>query len=418
MRQTRGFYMLGLVAGVCVLLSACATRSAAPAPTATPAAPPGPSLQLRTFEALWSAVNENYLYHDFHGVDWEAVRDTYRARVEDSRSSDEFAEAMRAMLAELPADAANWQTRAERIEEESSDAARYEGIGAFVAFRAEPQPHVVLLAVMPDSPAEQADLAAHDSILAVDGVPVQAEEGQSVVTRIRGPAGSEVTLKVRPPGKPARDVVVTRGSLSAADTLRVGSVAGGAIGYILFPVVSSTDLTDEVLGSLQTLTEDGDLEGLILDLRIASTGSSWPLGEMMALFADGDLGEVYTRTATETLTVEGRNVMNSQNVPLAIIVGPDTRGRPEIFAAAMQAIGRAAVIGLPTSGFVETVDEFPMPDGSRAFIITSSYRSPSGRDVGQAGVEPDVLVELDWDAVTTSDDPVRNAAVLAVVGAR
>jgi len=84
----------------------------------------------------------------------------------------------------------------------------------------------------------------------------------------------------------------------------------------------------------------------------------------------------------------------------------------------MQAIGRAAVIGLPTPGLVETAGEFPMPDGSRAFIVTSSYRTPTGQDIGQGGVEPDVIVERDWDAVTTTNDPVRNAAVDAVGRAR
>ncbi|MGH2592598.1 MAG: S41 family peptidase [Anaerolineae bacterium] len=415
MIRTRGLYWVGLMAGMCtLLLGACATRPATPQSTAAPVAPPTPSLQLRAFEALWSAVNENYLYEDFGGVDWQAVREEYRAKVDAGLSADAFADLVRAMLAELPEGAASWQTRAERIEAESTDTASYEGIGAFVAFRAEPQPRVVLLAVMPDSPAEKAGLAAHDSILAVDGVAVKLEEGQGVVTRIRGPAGSDVTLRVRSPGKSARDVVVTRGGLSAVDTLKVGATSDGAIGYLLFPATSSDTLAEEVRRSVQALNEARELDGLILDLRIASTGGGWPLAEMLALFGDGDLGEVYTRTTTETLAIEGQNFFNSQSVPLAIIVGPDTDGAPEIFTAAMQAIERARVVGLPTPGLVEAVNEFPMPDGSLALITTSSYRTPKGRDIGRDGVEPNVPVKVDWDAVTTTNDPVRDAAAQAL----
>ena len=35
--------------------------------------------QKNIFEDLWETVDEEYLYEDFNGVDWDAVYDTYEA---------------------------------------------------------------------------------------------------------------------------------------------------------------------------------------------------------------------------------------------------------------------------------------------------------------------------------------------------
>jgi len=419
MNQIRVQRRLGLVWGIgiaCALwLSACATR---PTPTSesTPvsATPVGLALQLRTFEALWSTIDEHYLDPDFNGVDWQAVHATYRPQVEAGLSAAAFTELMRAMLADLPDGTATWQTRAERIEQETQDALRYEGIGAFITFRAEPEPRIVLRSVMANSPAEKAGLSAHDSILAIDGTPINAAEGLDAVERIRGPAGSDVTLSIRSPGSSPRDIVVSRAPVTVADELAIGVLGNEDIGYLLFPAATPDTIVQTLIGTLQALNEEGQLSGLVIDLRIASTRGDWPLGEMMALFGRGDLGVAYTRTTTETARVQGQDLFESQSIPLSIIVGPDTQGGPEVFAGAMQGIGRAQIVGMPTPGLVEAVNEYPLPDGSRVFIVTSSYRTPAGRDIGQAGVEPDVVIEIDWDEVTDEVDPVRDAAIEAL----
>lgn len=408
--------LIGLIGAVLgFLLSACSGgERAESSPTTPPVATPTPSLQVRTFEALWSAIQENYIYPDFHGVDWQAVRNEYLIRVEAGLTAEEFHEVLRSMIARLPSGAVIWQTRAERIQQAIEDTRTYEGIGAYIAFRATPEPHVVLLSVMPNSPAEAAGLQAHDSILAIDGIPVQADEGESVVRRIRGPAGSRATLRVRSPGRPPRDVEVTREKVIAADVLKGGMIPRAGIGYLLFPPAPYDELGSDMLNSLRVLSDERELNGLILDLRIATIGGSWPLTPLLTLFANGNLGEIYTRTSTQAITVEGRDVFNSQRVPLAILIGPDTQGAPEIFAAALQATGRAILVGLPTPGKVEGITEFALPDGSRAFIATSSYRTPDGREIGRTGVTPDVKVNADWDAVTLEKDPVREAAVKAL----
>jgi len=397
-------------------VTAC-SGSAASTPKPELNAEPTESVQLRTFEELWQTVNDNYVYEDFLGVDWNAVHDTYAQQITSDLSPEEYDALLNAMIAELPDGLVTWQTRSQRLEADLQSTTGYEGIGSYVGVRSAPDPRVVLLAVIDGSPAEQAGLHPHDSILSIDGTPVEPDEGLDVVQRIRGPAGSQVELTVRSPGEDPREVMVDRASLPfAAITLQPEVIGDDSVGYILFPPAPYDDLSNQMLDVLQTLSEQRQIGALVLDMRVATAASGWPLGLLMSLFGDGDMGTVHSRSEVQPLTVKGEDIYSSQEIPLAIIVGPDTNGAIEIFAAAMQARGRAVVVGMPTPGDIEVMSEYLLPDGSRALIPTQSYLTPDGVDVGLNGVQPDVAVDLDWDAVTASDDPVRDTAVSALSG--
>jgi len=167
---------------------------------------------------------------------------------------------------------------------------------------------------------------------------------------------------------------------------------------------------------MRALDAGGDLEALVLDLRIVSAGGDWPVGSLLTLFTDGEVGVFHSRTATNPVRVSGiHDFLDSQDLPVALIVGPTTTGSAEIFAATMQSVGKGIVVGLATSGEVETISTYPLPDGSRALIATTTYRTGNGLELGLLGVEPDVPVSADWDAVTPIRDPVLEAALREVV---
>jgi carboxyl-terminal processing protease len=232
----------------------------------------------------------------------------------------------------------------------------------------------------------------------------------AAVERVRGPAGSEVVLTIRSPGEESRDVTVTRGQLSATDQLETALIPNTRIAHFLFPPTVYESLVADFANAYETFSLQG-LEGLVLDLRIARGQVGWPLEVLLTAFANGELGEFYTRQEVTPVAVEGQDIAGSQSLPLAVLTGPDTSGQPEVFAAMMQSSGRAQIIGLPTTGEIEGFSEFQLLDGSRALLITSSFRTTDDLDVGLTGVAADIPVEADWDAVTPADDPVLEAAV-------
>jgi carboxyl-terminal processing protease len=402
--------------GVLWAVAACGLVQRTP-PTATPIPTTSATERhLRVFEAAWEAVRDQYVLPDHGGVDWAAVGEQYRLEIEAGLSEDDFIQTMRAMLAALPGNQAIYQTRAERLEEETTDQSVYHGIGAFISFRETPEPHVIILAVVRDSPAEAAGLAAHDSIYAVDGVPFTLEDATSPAERIRGVPESTVTLTVQTPGDERREVEVPREEIRATDVLRGGLLTALSIAYYRVPVVSTDNLAAAIGNDLATISETTRLRGIILDLRISrSTGGNWPLGEMLTVFADGDVGEFYTRTTTDPVRVQGQDIGGSQSLPLVVLVGRDTEGTPEIFAAALQASGRATLLGQTTAGSVEGFDEIALPDGSRLFLATSSFRTTTDLDLAKEGVTPDQEFDADWDSILIDEDPVLGAALNLLV---
>lgn len=181
---------------------------------------------------------------------------------------------------------------------------------------------------------------------------------------------------------------------------------------MLVPVAVDNTLAERVAGLLQVSEmEEQPALGLILDLRIAGSGSSWPLTEMLALLGDGAMGQFATRAGEQPIVIPGVDLGNSQSIPLAILVGPDTSGAPEIFAGALQATGRAPLVGLPTNGSVLSFRQLTLSDGSLLTFADSSYITPSGSDLSLTGLTPNLLVQSDWDQVTAESDPVLQGAI-------
>lgn len=397
-----------------LVLSACA--GFLPMEEDTPAGEFGPAYspeehQIQTFEALWGHIQDAYIYFDTADVDWEGLRERYAQQIDSGLTNEEFASLLDELEAELPAGSLLHQPRSERIESDLADLATYDGIGAFVGFEEEDVPHVVILDVIQGSPAELAGLKAHDSIFGIDGSPITVEEGLEAVNRIRGTAGTSVTLDVQSPGEPERKLEVERAKLTSTAKLLGYKIPNSNYGYLLFPPIGYEGLEQDVAQSLESMSSDSDMEGLILDLRIANSSRGWPLETLFSIFQDGAIGELYNRLQAQTVEVEGQEISNSQSVPLVVLVGQNTSGFPEVFAASLQMHERASVIGEPTTGDVETDSSFYLPDGSRLFIETTSFRLPNGDEIGNIGVQPDIPVQAGWDEVLPGQDPVLDQAV-------
>lgn len=415
-RRLLGAGLLALAA------TGCAQAQSTPA---EPVSGPGLDLQERTVEALWTAVNEHYLYEDLNDPAWEQTRDNYLARLDEGLDFDEFDSLLADMVDELPQDALSQDapqlvTREERIRLMMEDPTPAPGvIGAYVMYGADDDSRVMLTIIIPDSPAEAAGLQAHDSILAVDGTPVGDLDGPAV-DYIRGPVGEDVSLLVESPGESPREVVVTRGEAitTTVDARVILTVLDGSIIHILMPPATTVDNVGELANALIDLdiqSHEGT-QGFILDLRL-SDSSGWDfdtLEGMMTLFGDGDLGSFYTRQDVTPIDIDGQDLGGSQRLPLAIIVGEETVGLPEVLSASLQATGRALVVGPQTGGEVELSITEVLPNGTRALIPAVGYRTPNGEEIGRSGVVPDVQVNDRWYQVTEEHDPVLDAAFEAV----
>ncbi len=411
------------LSGLLLATLACSTVSLPGlGPTPTPTLPPAPptasptDVQTQTLDAFDQAVREAYYQENLAGVAWDNLVLDAKSAVAAGMEPAAFNALMGDLAAEFPANTVQFMSRAERVELEASatTSTTYQGIGVYFGVRGAPDPRVVVLAVVPGSPAETAGLKAHDALLAVDGAPIGADATRdTLVTRIRGEAGSQVTLSVRSPGAAPRDVVITRGEITSASPM-LTDVLPGDVFYARFPVVLGANDLQLFGQAYSTAANAAPLRGMVLDLRIATGDETWPLVELLTVFANGEMGEVYTRQDKQTITITGQDISGTQTLPLMVLVGPDTRQAPELLAQFLQSSGRAQVFGLPTRGETASFLTLNLPDGSRLMFATQSYRDLQGTDIATVGLMPANTVSQDWDAYPDDADPVLNAAVQAI----
>ncbi len=290
----------------------------------------------------------------------------------------------------------------------------YEGIGVLVA----PVParnRAVVLVIFPDSPAAAAGIRPRDSILAVDGLPILNPEG---VLRdlLRGPDGSSIQLLIQTPRELPRELELTRTSVTGPLPLSyemLESPVGRRIGYVLLPNFSDGTIDEQLAEALQAMARAGGVDGLILDNRWNRGGVDTVLRGSLMVFVQGLLGHFVNAEGRRPLLVRGEDIQGSQELPLVVLVGPDTASFGEIFAGVLQDLARAYLIGEPTRGNVETMWGYDFVDGSRAWIAHDSFQplNDPSQDWERDGVIPDEIVQAPWEAYPLPDDPLVLAAL-------
>ena len=400
------------------------TLTPEPSPTPTIEGTPTPDytyalpteLQTRVFEDLWNIVDEDYLYPDFNGVDWDAAHEEYQQKIEDGLSDQQFYEAMGEMINSLGDDHSFFLTPDYTAWEEEEYTGDYEYTGIGVWLKDVPERNrVVILLVSSGSPAEKAGLKSHDSILTVDGEPILENEA-FLDSTLFSENDTTYVLTVQTPGEEPRDIKITTdkilGALPVPSQLMI-TPNGRSVGYILIPTFADGSIDDQVAEILEDLTSNGPLDGLIIDNRLNSGGSFRVLSDTLEYFTDGKLGYFVNRNRENVIEVEANDINGSTKVPLVVLVGERTASAGEIFAGVLQDHDRTYVIGIITDGNVEGLRGFDLEDGSRAWIAYDSFRPANNPDLDweRDGIVPDLIVLSEWDLITFETDPVILAAL-------
>ncbi len=160
------------------------------------------------------------------------------------------------------------------------------------------------------------------------------------------------------------------------------------------------------------LNDFGQLDGLILDVRLNGGGSSSVIYPILGFFTNGRLGEFISRDASRPLTIKANPIQNSQTVPLVVMVSKDTVSFGEIFAGIMRDARGAKVTGETSLGNVEILNGYNFEDGSVLWIASEKFDSAfSDIDWEETGIIPDVQAYAPWDTFYFDTDPSIAAGV-------
>ncbi len=372
--------------------------------------PQAKTRQREVIRALWNAVNDHYVDPGFNGHDWAAIGEHYEAIVEEGLSDEAFYAVLREMVGALGDEHSYFQSPSEIEEEARAVAGQLDFVGIGMLAVNAPDGGAMIIIVFPESPAAEAGLLPHDTIMAVDGGPTRDAFGLS---RTRGPEGTTVNLRVRTPGEAPREITVTRRRVTGSLPVDSCLIPGTRLGYVMLPTFQDETIDDQLREALMAMSASGPLDGLILDNRMNGGGLGSVTEASLGMFLGGPQGAFVTRETRDQLMLEAEDIGGSQAVPLVVLVGEDTVSYGEIFSGIMQHSGRAKIVGQTTLGNVEQLRRYDFTDGSRAWIASATYE-PTGLPAGiweDTGIIPDVTVSGKWDEFRESNDPGLAAAV-------
>jgi len=365
--------------------------------------------QLSILQEIGDIVQEIYVYPDYNGKDWNEIEARYQARIEEGLDTLSFYNEMSGLIEELGDEHSFFLSPMEVAESEAELRGDVEFVG--VGIYGQPdfeRNRLVVVSTFPGSPAEYSGIQHHDSILFVDGEPIQEEFGN----RLRGPQCSAVVLTVQSPGEAPRDVMLIRYAIQGnipIDARLVATTDGSKIGYIFIPSFFDETLPGQIKNALN---EFGPLDGLILDLRMNGGGSSSVTYPILEYFINGRLGQFVSRDAARDLEIEANEIQNSQTVPLVVMVSQDTVSFGEIFAGVLQDADRARIVGETSLGNVEVLHGYDFEDGSQIWLAAETFYSAfSDANWEETGIVPDVQAFSEWDTFYFETDPSISAAV-------
>lgn len=270
---------------------------------------------------------------------------------------------------------------------EQTDGTFY-GIGVTIANEGD---DLVIQSVFEGTPADQAGLKAKDVIVEIDGETRERWDTDEAVLRIRGEAGTQVTLGIRRDGADTlREFTITRAKIEVPNIET--ELLEGNLGYIR--LYSFNELADDdVREAIDELTDRG-AEGFILDLRDNPGGLLTSSVDVASLFIEDG---VIVRVEDRNGTIEEHRATGdlATDAPLVVLINGNSASASEIVGGALQDYGRATLVGEQSfgKGSVQQIEELSF--GGAIKLTIAHYVTPKNRVIDKVGLTPDVKVEME-----------------------
>jgi len=380
-----------------------------------------------TFEIVWNKVNETFFDPAFSGLNWKEVHDRCQPRITAAKNDKEFYGLINEMLWELKVSHTNLIPP-----------------GSFALYEplvfAEGSPGIdirmlngaaVITSVKPESPAHKAGLCPGYVIQAIDETSVEqivreaelkmpppsnsrsqiARITKAILGRIYGAPETEVSIVYSDKeGKKREQKIIrakrrgvsARGMFMAIE-FEVRRLDNG-IGYIRLNTLQP-QFAAQIPNAIKSM---GNVRGMIFDLRGNSGGE---IENMPDLFLRERALLYLNKSRSGETKVFFDPADDSFKGPLVLLVDPTSGSASELFAACLQAIGRAVVVGERSPGSVMESDTMIFPNGAIFMYAVAQLRTPDGTVLEGHGVVPDIEVGLNREMLLKGIDSQLDSAI-------
>jgi carboxyl-terminal processing protease len=259
----------------------------------------------------------------------------------------------------------------------------YAGVGIILE---EKDGQLIVNEVFEGSPAVKAGIQAGDKILSFDGQAVTGKSIETIVSEIKGEAGTKVTIKFQHQNS-VHEVELTRKQIDLP--VVKSDYLAHQFGYLQLAVFND-EAADTFATELSKLKQK-NMKGLIIDLRDNPGGMLSAAVKLSSLFIkEGPVVYVKDRNGIG----DHLDVANGQdwNLPIVVLVNGNSGSAAEILTAALKDYGKATVIGEKTYGKGTVQDIIPLQSGGVLKMTVDEYMPPKHEKINHIGITPDVLV--------------------------
>jgi carboxyl-terminal processing protease len=252
---------------------------------------------------------------------------------------------------------------------------------------------MLLINVLPGSPAEAGGAKGGDYIVSIDGVDCREMSTDKAAGLLRGAEGSRVELKLmNQQGDVRGPITIVRKPVQVKSIPVVKMLdPKSGVGYIKMTSFQRSSAT-ELDAALTRLHKQG-MRSLVWDVRGNPGGLLTAAIEVLDRFLDGGvIVSTKGRDRDQNWSYSAHR-SHTWKVPLVLLVDRDSASASEIAAGALKDHKRGVLVGRPSYGkwSVQTILNGTHNTGLR--LTTARFYSPSGRTYSEVGIAPDVVVE-------------------------
>jgi len=339
-----------------------------------------------------SPANEEVDFSLFWGV-WETVRTKYLERPVDTKKM--LYGAITGMVAALGDPYTSFLPPQENEIVNNSLNGIYEGIGAELGIKDD---QLIIVAPLDGSPAKSAGVKSGDRITEIEGESTIGISLREAVSKIRGEAGTIVSLTIARENEDTFIARIKRGRIV------VDSVSwedkGDGTAYIRISRFDEDTNTEWTKIASEVNVGMSSLDALIIDVRGNPGGYLTAAVHIMGDFAPNK-PVLYQELATgDMIPHTASGIGTFERLPVFVLIDEGSASASEILAAALKHYSNATLIGKKTFGKGTIQDAQNFEDGSGLHITIAKWLTPKKEWIHGVGIEPDIEIDATEEGAT------------------
>jgi carboxyl-terminal processing protease len=283
--------------------------------------------------------------------------------------------------------------------------------GSFIGIGAElgqnDEKNLIVVSPIDGFPAQKAGLRAQDIIVSIDGKTTSDLSINEAVTRIRGEAGTQVTLRILRNKTEDLSFKITREEIKIPSVK--WEITADNIGYLQISQFSqdTTMLASEAADEFAAK----NVKGVVLDLRDDPGGLLNSAVEVSSLWLPAGktiLQQKQGGVTVQTYTANGKATL--QGVPTAVLINAGSASASEIVAGALRDNKVATLYGEKSYGKGSVQEIHNLPNGSEVKVTIARWYRPNGQNIDKKGIKPDKEIKMTNEDYAQDRDPQKDAA--------